>query len=74
MSGSVWEWVNSIYEDYPYSDTDGREADSDSDSSSLRVRRGGAWHSTYDLRAAFRDGYNPDFADSDLGFRCARSF
>jgi formylglycine-generating enzyme required for sulfatase activity len=73
MGGNVWEWVNSIYQPYPYSETDGRE--SESDTSSARVFRGGSWF-TGSGRAANRGfAYPGSMLDGDfsLGFRCARS-
>ena len=76
LSGNVWEWVSSIYTDYPYDAADGREADGNGDSSSIRVLRGGSWYviNTLDLRAASRLRGNPDNSGNFLGFRCARSF
>jgi formylglycine-generating enzyme required for sulfatase activity len=74
MSGNVWEWVSSLYQAYPYSASDGRE--SNTDISSARVLRGGAWAGGYDgvLRAAIRSGGNPGgWSNYGRGFRCARS-
>jgi formylglycine-generating enzyme required for sulfatase activity len=76
MSGNVWEWTSSIYMDYPYSATDGREVDGIIDSDSRRVLRGGSWfHSGLDLlRSAARYEVSPDYIDYVLGFRCAIPF
>jgi formylglycine-generating enzyme required for sulfatase activity len=76
MSGNVSEWVSSIYQPYPYSGTDGRE--SNSDTSSARVFRGGSWlfPKASIFRAADRGfAYPGSISDGflDLGFRCARS-
>jgi formylglycine-generating enzyme required for sulfatase activity len=73
MSGNVWEWTSSIYMEYPYSATDGREVDGSTDSSSRRVLRGGSWfHSGSDLlRSAARYEVSPDYRDYVVGFRCA---
>ena len=73
MSGNVWEWVNSIYLDYPYTPDDGRE--SEDDCCGLRVLRGGSWLEEDSLlaRAAVRLYYSPFTEDYNLGFRCARS-
>jgi tRNA A-37 threonylcarbamoyl transferase component Bud32 len=76
MSGNIYEWVNSIYDDYPYRVTLDREASGVSDSSSLRVIRGGSWvtDNPYGLRAANRAKLRPDASNITLGFRCARSY
>ena len=72
MSGNVWEWVSSLYAEYPYN----ADHESDTNSSSVRVLRGGSWvnDSTASFRAANRDLWNPDDSLNHLGFRCARSY
>jgi formylglycine-generating enzyme required for sulfatase activity len=72
MAGNVWEWTSSLYRDYPYDRTDGRE---DLAASGNRVLRGGSWNDTQDfLRAANRNGSTPDnWDDLGNGLRCARS-
>lgn len=73
MSGNVWEWTSTIYEDYPYNADDGRE--SNSNSNSTRVLRGGSWlsdNSGY-FRASNRLRLNPNYWFNYAGFRCARS-
>ncbi|MBZ0276475.1 MAG: formylglycine-generating enzyme family protein [Anaerolineae bacterium] len=69
MSGNVWEWVSSLYQDYPYSD------DQASNNSSVRVLRGGSWLDVLIVlfRAANRSGNIPINWDIDDGFRCASS-
>ncbi len=69
MSGSVNEWVSSIYNRYPYDPTDGRE--NMDDSISQRVYRSG-WNSyiDYGTSAAIRFRTAPDTRDWFIGFRC----
>jgi len=71
MSGNVREWMSSLDEDYPYSDNH----ESNSDTSSLRVLRGGSFlMSAGSLRSADRSRNFPDVDDYLGGFRCARSY
>ena len=66
MAGNVWEWTRSPWvEQYP--STDGRGTlTSDLD----RVLRGGSFLATKrDVRAAYRNSFNPDFRFSSIGFR-----
>ncbi|MDX1994376.1 MAG: SUMF1/EgtB/PvdO family nonheme iron enzyme [bacterium] len=89
LSGNVWEWVNTVYgiDDgdfdfsengerrfaYPYSDSDGREQDSES-RTYVRVLRGGSWVINVDyLRSASRYGGDPVGWGNGFGFRCSRS-
>lgn len=74
MSGNVWEWVSTIYDQerfpYPYRPTDGRENMIVVDN---RVLRGGAWNnSDINIRAVVRDGGGPYGSNHAVGFRCAR--
>ena len=67
MSGNVWEWMKSLYQDYPYRAGDGREIIS---SSGFRVVRGGSWHiGQYAARAAYRDFNFPSNRNFSIGFR-----
>jgi formylglycine-generating enzyme required for sulfatase activity len=71
LSGNVWEWVSSVYRDYPYNLTDGRE---DLGVIDNRVLRGGSWFNSPDfLRSTERIGAIPSLSDGTVGFRCARS-
>ncbi len=70
MSGNVWEWTLSVYEEYPYVTDDGRE---DISSNLWRVLRGGSWFNPYDdARAVYRDSNLPRNRDSRFGFRLCR--
>ncbi len=69
LSGNVWEWTRSLYEEYPYNPDDGRE-NLEASRRVRRVLRGGSWF--YDLgfvRAAFRDWIGPNVFGNGLGFR-----
>ncbi len=71
MSGNVWEWTSTIYDDfaYPYDATDGRE---NADSDARRVVRGGSFDDASSaLRVAGRFGNLVGFDDFIVGFRCA---
>ncbi len=74
MSGNVWEWTSTWYEDYPYDSTDGRESDILSRTRAiLPVSRGGAFHNIVrELRSAYRDWSLPGNSNSYRGVRCAR--
>jgi len=76
MSGNVWEWTYSLYQDYPYDIGDGREQDTGDRTNVARVLRGGSFDvTTVYLRAANRDWLIPVPGPSrrSVGFRCARS-
>lgn len=69
MSGNVWEWTNSLYGEYPYDATDGREQMS---ARGQRVRRGGSWLSYAGIaRSSKRLKSWPDHRDQETGFRLA---
>ena len=71
MAGNVWEWMSSLYKDYPYRAGDGRENTVAGDDVN-RVLRGGSWDDGGDdVRVADRFRYHADFADFSFGFRCA---
>lgn len=69
LSGNVWEWVSSLYADYPYDSS----RESNSDDNSPRVLRGGSFNvSTTNLSAADRFRNDPSFGSFNIGMRCAR--
>jgi iron(II)-dependent oxidoreductase len=74
MAGQLWEWTRSLYRDYPYHPTDGRENLSVSEP---RVTRGGSSSSreeglTTTLREAVAS-YRQATGHAYFGFRCAAS-
>jgi hypothetical protein len=69
LSGNLYEWTSSLFEDYPYGD----DHESDSDTRSMRVPRGGSF-SSVTLRSSNRIIGHPNDIDDDYGFRCARSY
>lgn len=72
MSGNVLEWVGSLYQNYPYYESEGRE---DAGSTANRGLRGGSFRlDQYNLRAADRLWLVPDSGNLNSGFRCARSY
>jgi len=70
MLGNLREWTSTGWEPYPYYDDDEREQDPSGDFP-RRVVRGGSFQSgSSNLRASFREFYNPDDDTGELGFRC----
>ena len=72
LSGSVLEWTADFYR--PHSETWGSTGSVNE--GQRRVVKGGSWFSraAFEVRAAGRVAYNPGFASSVLGFRCAKDF
>lgn len=72
MVGNVWEYVQSIYKDYPYDPTDGREDTSAASVDALRVLRGGSWNYGISFApATFRNNDFRLYPYYNIGFRCA---
>jgi formylglycine-generating enzyme required for sulfatase activity len=68
LAGNVWEWTKSLWADT----YDAIKCESDSDSSTARVLRGGSWDDSSQLaRAASRLRSTPDFFHLNWGFRLA---
>lgn len=67
MAGNVWEWTDSLYKPYPYSD---KQSSADKDPVNERTMRGGSWfYPAWIARAACRLEERPDFVCDDVGFR-----
>ena len=70
MAGNVNEWTSSLYMDYPYNASDGRE---DLGNPLKRVVRGGSWYRNIPgIKTNLRVPYSTEQIYSDLGFRCLR--
>jgi formylglycine-generating enzyme required for sulfatase activity len=70
MAGNVWEWTSSLYLSYPYN----IEHENNTSESLNRALRIGTFLDPIGFfRSTSRLGLNPDFNNSDGGFRCARS-
>jgi formylglycine-generating enzyme required for sulfatase activity len=72
LVGNVWEWTSSLYKDYPYKATDGRE--SVKDKRTERVLRGGGYGNFRFTTASIRGFSPPGTVSADYGFRCARDY
>lgn len=72
MSGNVWEWVNSLFRQYPY----GISHEDAENFTDWRTMRGNSWESDnpLDFGTSERIGNYPRSAFYNAGFRCARDF
>jgi len=71
MSGNIWEWAWDWRADYPATAVDPIGPSQ----GSFRVYRGGSWYGVAgSVRVANRNGVDPGYRSSYLGFRLSRSF
>jgi len=69
LGGNVWEWTNTLEQDYPYRADDGRES---LDAAGKRVLRGGSYDSKRDqLHCHQRRAIDPGSRSTLMGFRVA---
>jgi formylglycine-generating enzyme required for sulfatase activity len=67
LSGNVWEWTHSLYQDYPYRKDNKWE---DRFAAGHRTLRGGAWNDDQgDARVSTRDGDHPHNFGNLVGVR-----
>ncbi len=70
MHGNVWEWTSSVYSE---DNTDIKQISKDEPHHNPIVR-GGSWdYIPWWLRAAYRDGWEAAYRNSDLGFRIIKT-
>jgi iron(II)-dependent oxidoreductase len=70
MAGNVYEWVADDFDAYPEND----RYDQPDFGKGFKVIKGGAYtDGKIEQRPASRIGYQKDFKDVDIGFRCARN-
>jgi formylglycine-generating enzyme required for sulfatase activity len=71
VHGNVWEWVQDWYDPQYYAHSPKQDPRGPT-TGTLRVLRGGGWHSTLSLiRSASRGNRPPDYRDDRSGFRLA---
>ncbi|MFN3377393.1 MAG: formylglycine-generating enzyme family protein [Burkholderiaceae bacterium] len=69
MVGNAWEWVQDWHDDHAYTTADRTDPQGPSDGS-VRVRRGGSWHTwAFYARCGFRNWNTPSTRYPLVGFR-----
>jgi formylglycine-generating enzyme len=70
MLGNVWEWVNTVYGEYPSKPLTDPKGPA---SGPMRVLRGGGFsNSDALLRVSYRDKAKPEVKNKFIGFRCVK--
>ena len=71
MSGNVWEWTSSLWDDYPYPPPGPqRQQREDLKADGRRVLRGGSFgYNQYSVRCAARNDFGPGDRYDGVGFR-----
>lgn len=72
MVGNLWEWARDWYVEDSYT-ADPQTDPTGPETGSQKITRGGSWDSwPGSWSSTYREGYPPDTATDDTGFRCVR--
>jgi len=73
LAGNAWEWVEDVYASYPTGEAGKAAAPRGEAGQARRVVRGGSCCSYFAMPTTTnRLAFPADYADNDIGFRCAR--
>lgn len=72
MHGNVWEWVSDWHDEHYYANSPSDDPQGP-DTGTVRVRRGGSWHTwSFYARASFRNWNSPETRYTLVGMRLLR--